>query len=99
MLQLTPAARSEDRAERLRARGRFAQKFERVPNRVAGLYARDADARTLARKRTKRKDDDAAGSPDALAVGEKIGKVDLEFGALPQRRGRIRRCAAARQAP
>ena len=87
VLQLTPAAGSKDRAKRTRARPAIRESISiDFGNRVALFYFDDSDARALVWKRTKAKDDEAAGAADALTVGEEIGKRELEFDALAQRR-------------
>src|ERR1700688_4246278 len=99
MLQLTAAARTEDRAERHGALRRFDEKLEHLRHGIALLDLGDANARALTRQRPEAKDDDARRAADPLAVGEYVGKFDLEFvagthgGAVP------RRCVAVRQAP
>ena len=99
LLELAPAAGPEDRAKRPCARRRFTQNFDQIGNRVARLYLADSNAGELARNWAKAKDDDAVGSADALAVGEKVRKGKLEFDALTQRRREVRRCFFGRQAP
>ncbi len=99
LLELAPAAGPEDRAKRSCARWRFAQNFHEICDRIARFYFAYPNASELAGNRAKAKNHSAVGAADALAVGKKICERELEFDALAQRRGEVRRCFFARQAP
>ena len=81
VLQLTAAALAKDRTERRDPGGGRLENRQQFGNGVLRLNCGDAHARTFLGERAGTKNDDAAGTPDRLAVGKHIGKREFEFGA------------------